>query len=66
MSGSTFHCNSPDAFPLPMFTLAKTEYSDDERLCGGGDCSPSLVLISCDFPLNGRVLLKLSDALLLL
>lgn len=34
----------PDAFPLPMLTLANTEYSDDDKLFGGGDCSPSLVL----------------------
>lgn len=48
-----------------MFTFAKTENSDDERF-GGGDCSPSLVLISCDLPLNGSVLDKLIDELLLL
>lgn len=49
-----------------MLTLAKTENSDDDKLFGGGDCSPSLVLCNCDFPLNGNVLDKLSDELLLL
>lgn len=45
-----------------MFTLAKTENSDDERWFGGGDCSPSLVL-SSDLLLNGNVLDKLNDGL---
>lgn len=56
----------PDAVAFPMSTLTKTENSEDERLFDGGDCSPSLVLKSCDFPLAGNVLEKLIDVLLLL